>query len=560
MITADIVAQIPLFARLPVGRQAQIASRAADVRLQPGEWLIQEGEVPAFFALLEGSLDVTKTVAGTEQVINRYVPGDYFGELPLLLGSVAVASLRAREVVRVLRLSPPDFHALIVGSPEISGELLRTMAVRVEHLQQIAVDAPVATVQVIGHRWDLPSLTLRDFLARNHVAFEWVDPEDPVSSSIVALDGFAPADFPLVVLHDGSLLAAPSLRALAERLGLQTAPHEDGYDLAIVGAGPAGLGAAVYGASEGLRTVLIERHAPGGQAGTSSRIENYLGFPAGVSGEELSARAWQQARRFGVEILIAREVTAIAPSATERVVILDGTDRLRCRSLVLTAGVSWRRLGVPELDRLVGRGVYYGAAQTEALGTRGQDVFLIGGGNSAGQAAMFFANYARTVTLLVRRDGLEATMSRYLIDQLQTKSNVAVVPHSEVVGAHGDDHLESIVIQDVRNGRERVQATAALFVFIGADAQTTWLPDAIGRDHNGYVLTGRDVLADPAAAEHWRLGRDPYLLETSVPGIFAAGDVRCGSIKRVASAVGEGCMSIAFVHQYLEAAAPGHDR
>jgi thioredoxin reductase (NADPH) len=409
MITTDLVAQIPLFAALSPDRQHQIAARAADVRLQPGEWLIREGELPSFFVLLEGTLDVAKTVASSEQVINRYQPGDFFGELPLLLGSAAVASLRAREVVRVLRLSPTDFRALVVGSPELSGELLRTMAARVGHLQQVAVEAPLATVRIVGPRQDPSSLTMREFLARNHVAFEWLEPGN-AEAGYLGIDPTASPAVPRVVLHDGSALAAPSVRILAERLGLPTTPRENLYDLAIVGGGPAGLGAAVYGASEGLRTVLIERYAPGGQAGASSRIENYLGFPSGISGEELSARAWQQARRFGVEILIAREVTSIEPEGLERVVQLDGGQRLRCRALVLTPGVSWRRLGVPGLDRLIGRGVYYGAAQTEALATRGQDVFLIGGGNSAGQAAMFFANYARTVTLLVRRDSLEATM------------------------------------------------------------------------------------------------------------------------------------------------------
>jgi len=343
-------------------------------------------------------------------------------------------------------------------------------------------------------------------------------------------------------------------RLLAERLRLDTVPAQPSYDVIIIGAGPAGLAAAVYGASEGLCTLLIEREAPGGQAGTSSRIENYLGFPTGISGDDLGTRALQQATRFGVEIVVARDVVGIEADADGNAlsVLLDGGDRVETRSIVIATGVAWRELEVVGADSLVGRGIYYGAARTEALNTRGRDIFLIGGGNSAGQAAMFFANYARSVTILVRGPSLVATMSHYLIAQLESKTNVKIEVLSHVVGVEGSDHLEAIVIEDRRSGERRRQPTDALFVFIGADATTSWLPPAVICDKRGYVCTGRDV-TDLVAQQNgsWPLERDPYLLETSVPGVFAVGDVRHGSIKRVASGVGEGSMAIAFIHQYF---------
>ncbi len=552
MITIDLVAHVPLFSHLTRERQEQIADRAADVQVRSGDWLIQEGELPAFFVLLSGSLDVMKTLAGVEQVINRYTPGDFFGELPLLLGSTAVASLRARESSRVLRLEPPDFHTLILGTPELSHELLKTMARRVEHLQQLTVESTPASVQVIGYRWDPQCHDLRDFLARNHVAFTWLEPTDPSAQNALRASGVGNV-CPVMVLQDGSILVTPSRRQAAEKLGLQTRPTMTTYDVAILGAGPTGLAAAVYGASEGLRTLLIDREAPGGQAGTSSRIENYLGFPAGLSGEELSQRAWQQAHRFGAELLVARNVEGLDLEAPQRALLLDGNEWVYARVIVIATGVSWRRLSVPGLDPLLGRGVYYGAARTEALGTRGKYVYLIGGGNSAGQAALYFANYARSVTLLVRGDALEAAMSQYLVEQLTAKTNIMVRLRCEVVAVQGEVHLEAIVVRDRQTQEEHTLSTDALFVFIGADAQTDWLPQTILRDEHGYLLTGRDVLADPGAARCWPLPRDPFLLETSVPGVFAAGDVRHGSIKRVASGVGEGSMSIAFIHQYLAA-------
>jgi thioredoxin reductase (NADPH) len=327
---------------------------------------------------------------------------------------------------------------------------------------------------------------------------------------------------------------------------LSIAPKGREYDVVIIGGGPAGMAAAVYGASEGLNTVLVERQAPGGQAGQSSRIENYLGFPVGVSGDELASRALRQARRFGAEIVVTREVTTVDPQS--RVIALDGGDRLSAHTIIIAVGVTYRRLAVESCDRFAGSGVFYGAARSEASSTQGQDVFLVGAGNSAGQAALFFANHARSVTLLVRGDALAKSMSYYLIEEMKTKPNISVELRSEVADAHGVDHLEAIDVIDHATGRTARRATPALFVFVGANTDTSWLPLEIARDSNGFVLTG----ADARGSTSWQLARQPHLLETSIPGIFAAGDIRAGSIKRVAAGVGEGSMAIAFVHQYLQ--------
>jgi thioredoxin reductase (NADPH) len=347
---------------------------------------------------------------------------------------------------------------------------------------------------------------------------------------------------------DGDPVVRPSLRRVADMLGLGTEPLASEYDAVVVGAGPAGLAAAVYGASEGLRTIVIEREAPGGQAGTSSRIENYLGFPSGVSGGELASRALQQARRLGAEILVTRHISRI--DASTREVELDGGDLLAARTLILACGVSWRRLAIEGFDRLAGKGIAYGAARSEAPNTHGLDVHIVGAGNSAGQAALFFSNYARSVTIVYRGDTLEKRMSRYLIDQLALRSNIGFLLRAEVVAAHGETSLEALDVRNSATGETARIPSGGLYIFIGADAETGWLPQEIALDRHGYVLTGPDVVA----ARAWGQRRDPYLLETSLPGIFACGDVRSSPVKRVAAAVGEGSMAIAFVHQFLREA------
>jgi thioredoxin reductase (NADPH) len=447
----------------------------------------------------------------------------------------------------------------------LNAEILKTMAQRVGRLQQLAIESPPVAATVIGHRLDLTCHNIRDFLARNRVAFTWLDVEDPsfadrlgAEPSLPRPEDLADMTLPVIVLADGRRLESPSIREAADAIGLQTAPAFDTYDVVVVGGGPAGLAAAVYGASEGLRTLAVERVACGGQAGTSSRIENYLGFPAGLSGDELSGRARQQAVRFGAELLVARSVVGVETVAadvsneTHAITLEDGT-RVGAKAIVLATGVQWRRLDVPGMERFAERGVYYGAAATEALGLRGCTVHLIGGGNSAGQAALLFSSYADSVTMLVRGRSLAASMSQYLIDQLAAKANVTIETETEVVGVDGGERLETIEVTRGLSGRRDRRRSDALFVFIGAHAETSWLPEDVIRDQWGYVCTGRDVvdLLRERAATSWPRERDPYLLETSVPGVFAAGDVRHGSIKRVASGVGEGSMAIAFVHQYL---------
>jgi thioredoxin reductase (NADPH) len=571
MITAELLKRIPLFAGVPEDERASLAARSADVRLNADEWLIMEGQTPSFYALLEGKLAVHKNIGGRDQQLTVYEPGEYFGEVPLLLASPAVASVRAVEASRVARLDPVDFHDLITHCRVLNGEIMKTMARRVGVLQQLVVDTPITGATLIGRQHDLACLELREFLSRNRVNFAWRDLDDPdgvarlvfdgvIGSSDEAATAFAGTTLPLVILADGRHLEAPSFRELAEALGLQTVPKYDAYDVVIVGGGPAGLAAAVYGASEGLRTVLVERTACGGQAGTSSRIENYLGFPSGLSGDDLSSKARQQALKFDAELLVARSVASIEPgdpASQERdaahTIVLDDDTRLTTKAIVLANGVQWRRLDTPGINRLTGHGVYYGASGTEAFAVRGCRVHLIGGGNSAGQAALRFADYADSVTMLVRGPSLAASMSQYLINQLATKANVTIETQAEVIAVEGSSKLEALQVVSGPSRRRERRESDALFVFIGAHAETAWLPPTLIRDQWGYVCTGRDVmdLLEERNTGTWLLERDPYLLETSVPGIFAAGDVRHGSIKRVASSVGEGSMAIAFTHQYL---------
>ena len=426
--------------------------------------------------------------------------------------------------------------------------LTATLVRRVGAIRDTYAATTFTRATIVGDRYDLMCHDVRDFLSRNQITFEWLDPQDPSDAECLEKKADGHSTYPLVVLSDGRVLEAPNQRELAEALGLQTRPLSDAYDLAIIGGGPAGLAAAVYGGSEGLRAIMIEREAPGGQAGTSSRIENYLGFPSGVSGDDLAKRALLQASRFGTEILVTRLVEGIEPDGRGgHVVLLDGGVTVRARAVVIATGVSWRKLEADGAERLIGRGVYYGAARTEALDMRGKSVFLIGGGNSAGQAAMFFSAYAESVTLVIRGESLEKSMSHYLIEQLKTKANISIETRTTVPAVRGENRLETIVLRDEPSGETRERCADGLFVFIGADAETSWLKN-VAKDARGYLCTGRDV-------ENWSLDRPPYRLETSIPGIFAAGDVRSGSIKRVASGVGEGSMVVAFIHEYLALAA-----
>jgi thioredoxin reductase (NADPH) len=545
MLTIDDVVAIPLFSSLPAVDLERLARTSADLHLSSGEFAVHEGGEGALFVVLTGKIEVVKTLDGIERRLGWRVPGTIFGEVPLALGTPFPGGYRAVEPSRVMRVDVQQYYAIAAVSKDISQKVSALARERIGGLQSITAEPQKPRVTLIGHRWDTACGNLRRFLAGNQISFNWLTPDAPELSTYWPGTRPPADDGPVVRLADGAVIERPEVRDLADRLGLQTRARAAEYDVAIVGGGPAGLAAAVYGASEGLRTIVVEREAPGGQAGTSSRIENYLGFPSGISGDELATRALQQARRLGAEILVTRSVARIDP--TMRAVFLDGDDVIRARTFILATGVTWRRLAIDGFDRLIGKGVYYGAARSEANTTHGLDVYLVGAGNSAGQAALHFANHARKVTLVVRGEALEDSMSHYLIEQLRVKSNVAIQLRSEIHALHGDTNLTAIDIRDKVSDEVRRHDCGGLFIFIGADAETEWLPADVARNARGYVLTGDDV----KKAGLWSHSRDPYLLETSAPGIFACGDVRLSPVKRVASAVGEGSMAVAFVQQYL---------
>lgn len=405
-------------------------------------------------------------------------------------------------------------------------------------------------VRIVGEQWSPQSHELRDLLTRNSVPFGFYAATSEEGRRLLAEHGLEATRLPVAIFFDGTVVADPDLRRIAEALGVRTRPGAERYDVAIVGAGPAGLAAALYGASEGLRTVVIEPSALGGQAGTSSRIRNYLGFPRGVSGTDLTSRAYEQARLFGAEFVFSRQATGLAAIGEDRVVALSGGEQAIARAVVIATGVTYRRLGIPALDRHVGMGVFYGAAAAEARAMAGEQVAVVGAGNSAGQAALHLARYAARVTILARGESLAASMSEYLIQELATKPTIEVRLRTRVVDGRGDQRLEGLVVEDSGTGRREDLPAAAMFVLIGAEPHTGWLGGTLQRDAAGYVSTGRDV-----SPEGWTLGRPPMLLETSMPGVFAAGDVRHGSVKRVAAAVGEGAVAIGAVHEYLAEAA-----
>ena len=410
-------------------------------------------------------------------------------------------------------------------------------------------------IRVLGTRWSPQSYAMRDFLARNHVPYQWIDAElsanDPETKRLLEALGPEAVNLPIVLFPDGTKLLESVPADVAQKVGLRTRAQTNFYDLAIVGGGPAGLAAAVYGASEGLHTVMIEQEAPGGQAGMSSRIENYLGFPTGLSGGDLARRAVVQAQRFGVEILSPQEAVGARTEGPYRILKLADGSEISCHALMIATGVQWRRLEAPGIARLQGAGVYYGGGATEALSCKGEIVYVVGGANSAGQAAMNFAKYAERVVIAVRGGSLSSTMSQYLIDQIKEMPNIQLWPRASVVEAHGDTHLEEISFLCSDTGKtERVPASS-MFIFIGALPRTDWLAGLVERDDYGFILTGPDLIREGHRPKDWALERDPYLLETNIPGLFAVGDVRHGSVKRVASGVGEGSVAVQFIHQYL---------
>jgi len=471
------------------------------------------------------------------------------------------------DAKRVLLTAYADTEAAIraINEVQLNHYLLKPWDPPDQHLYPVLDDLledwtahyrpPFEGVRVLGTRWSQKSYEVRDFLARNQIPYQWLDIEAGTAAVRKALEPIPLADrkIPMLYLPGGELLLQPDLNELADKLGLKTRAGLEFYDLAIVGGGPAGLAAAVYGASEGLKTVMLEGEAPGGQAGLSSRIENYLGFPSGLSGADLARRAVTQAKRFGVEILAPVRAASLKVDGTYRLIELQNGAQISAHAVVLATGVQWRKLNVPGMDRLQDAGVYYGAASTEALSCSNEDVYVVGGANSAGQAAMFFSKYARRVIMLVRGTSLSATMSQYLIDQITQTPNIQLEVNTEVVEVHGEDRLQEISLYcHLSKETSRVPASA-LFIFIGALPRTEWLDGAVERDAKGFILTGTDLIKNGNRPKGWTPDRDPYLLETNIPGVFAAGDVRCGSAKRVASSVGEGSVAVQFVHQYLSA-------
>ena len=517
-------------------------------RYGPGETLFETGKVgPGMFVVLSGHVAITQRdgLGHVTPVIDQG-PGQFLAEIGQLSGRVALVDGHAEGEVETLLIPPDKLRALLVAEADLGERIMRALILRRVSLIQGGVGGPV----LIGPAALGDMARLQNFLARNGQPHHLLDPaSDKDAADLLARYSASRTDLPLVVCPDGTVLRNPSETSLALALGMITnRAHDKLYDVAVVGSGPAGLATAVYAASEGLSVAVFDSRAFGGQAGASARIENYLGFPSGISGSELASRALRQAERLGAEILVARKIVRLDPQA--RRIVLDNEEVLQARTVIVASGVSWRRLNADGFDRLLGKGIFYGAARSEASIAQGLDVHLIGAGNSAGQAAMFFANHARTVTLIVRADALEKSMSQYLIDQIRTKSNIRTALRSEVRAVHGDSHLSAIDIFDRGANEVRREDSGGLFVFIGADAETSWLPPEIARDPRGYILTGGDVVK----AGRWKESRDPYLVETSVPGVFACGDVRFSPVKRVASAVGEGSIAIAFVHQYLASA------
>jgi thioredoxin reductase (NADPH) len=534
MITSAELEKIPLFAGVEEQERQRLARRAADIHLEPGEWLVREGEEPRFFIVLAGELEAVKDIIGQRRALGRSVAGEFSGETPIFMGTANIVSVRAVTKCRVARFERQQLQELVRDSPSAGEIIFSTMSSRLAMAQDLARDTPSSRVDISGSKYDTNCRAIRAFLSANRIQYDW-RPSTTDSESGIA------------VSVEGTLLESPTVRRVAEALGFQTVPKHQHYDIIIAGAGPAGMAAAVYSASEGLKVLLVERFAAGGQAGTSARIENYLGFPAGISGDELTERALKQVKHFGVEMLVKRNIEEMQPLDDGHCVTLDGGDRITATVLLLTTGVSWHRLEFEGHDDLLGRGILYGASRFDGVAVSGKRIFIVGGGNSAGQAAVFYSGYAAEVIMLVRGAGLAQTMSQYLIQQIHDKANIHVEPYTQVASVHGEDHLEQITTTShPPHGPESscTRDAKALFIMIGAVAKTHWLPASLERDANGYICTGRDI-------QTWPLDREPFALETSIPGIFCAGDVRHGSVKRVASSVGEGSMSIAFIHEYL---------
>lgn len=539
MITAERLREIPVFAPLSDDALAYLADAVEDIHLVAGEYFAHEGDERALFVVIDGLAEITKVVNGEERAVGIRKPGQFFGEVPMTLSTPFPASGRAVEASRIIKLDVTVYYSVAAMAPAVPARVAGLARRYLDSLQAIAAEQSESDLRVIGPRMHAGVHRVVGFLTRNQIAFQRVTIDDGESG------GSESGEYPIIELAGGRRLVAPSMRQIAEVARLDVTPASDSYDVVILGAGPAGMTAAVNAAAEGLRTLVVEAFAPGGQAGTSTRIENYTGFPFGISGDDLASRALKQAKRLGAEIIVTRTVEALDPAA--RTITLDGGATLGASVVIVATGVRWRTLPVASVERFLGSGVYYGAARSDASIAQGADVCIVGAGNSAGQAALFFSRHARSVTILVRGESLESSMSRYLIDQIAANDGITVETRSEVTAVRGADSLHAIEVSDRRTGEAVERNASVLFVMIGADADTAWLPAQIARDAHGFIQSGPDA----ADTELWALERRPFALETTAPGVFAIGDVRSGSVKRVAAGVGEGGMAIAFVHQYL---------
>ncbi len=512
-----------------------------------GEALFRAGDRdPKFFVIKSGELEIIDVTGDQPKTIRVQGPGDFTGDVGHLTGSPKVVSAIARSNCEVYEMSEAELRKVLNQDPQLSDIILQAFIAR----RQLMRESPEFTgLRVIGSRYSRDTFRIRDFLAKNRVLFTWLDLEgDPAVKEMLQQFGVTEADTPIVACAHCLVLRNPSNRELAEKIGIRRPVEHTVYDLAIVGSGPAGLAAAVYGASEGLRTIVLEHTAPGGQAGSSMRIENYLGFPTGITGSELADRAVLQADKFGAQISVPTPVTKLTFDKTYSVLELEGGENVVAKCLLIATGAEYRRLEVEHCSRFEGAGVYYAATPNEAQMCRGSDVVLVGGGNSAGQAAVYLSQNARKVFLILRGDDLCKSMSSYLAHRIMNTPNIEILRCTEVIRMNGDGHLSSVEILNKTTGEKRTLATAAVFSFIGATPRTDWLPSEIEKDEKHFVRTGIEL----GDSRHWTLKRQPFLLETSRPGVFAAGDVRSGSVKRVASAVGEGSMAVQFVHEYLK--------
>ncbi len=537
------------FPKLTEEQMTQLAryAGASTKTFHAGEALFRAGDRdPKFFVIKAGELEIIDVTGDQPKTIRVQGPGDFTGDVGHLTGSPKVVSAIARSDCEVYEMSEAELRKVLNQDPELSDLILQAFIAR----RQLMRESPEFTgLRVIGSRYSRDTFRIRDFLAKNRVLFTWLDLEgDPAVNQVLQQFGVTEAETPIVACAHCLVLRNPSNRELAEKIGIRRPVEHNVYDLAIVGSGPAGLAAAVYGASEGLSTIVLEHTAPGGQAGSSMRIENYLGFPTGITGSELADRAVLQADKFGARISIPTPVTKLTFDKVYSVLELEGGENVVAKCLLIATGAEYRRLEVEHCSRFEGAGVYYAATPNEAQMCRGSDVMLVGGGNSAGQAAVYLSQNARKVFLLIRGDDLCKSMSSYLAHRIMNTPNIEILRCTEVTRMNGDGHLSSVEILNKTTGEKKMLPTPALFSFIGATPRTDWLPSEIEKDEKHFVRTGIEL----GDSRYWTLKRQPFLLETSRPGVFAAGDVRSGSVKRVASAVGEGSMAVQFVHEYLK--------